>query len=113
MEIDRSRNVEITNFMKGYAAFSNKIAYSLHNAEFIDSSDTAKSLMIDDGYFNFCVPLSMLLGFCEDYKRMVINARHELILIRARNGNNYIVGHPATEPMLDYSKYNGECLTLR
>ena len=27
----------------------------------------------------------MLLGFCEDYKRVVINARHELILIRARN----------------------------
>ena len=29
--------------------------------------------------------------FCEDYKRVVINARHELILIRARNGNNCIV----------------------
>ena len=29
--------------------------------------------------------------FCEDSKRVVINARHELILIRARNGNNCIV----------------------
>ena len=35
-------------------------------------------------YFNFCVPLYVLLGFCEDYKRVMINARHELILIRAQ-----------------------------
>jgi len=40
--------------MKGYAKFSNKIAYSLHNAGLIDSSEnTAKDLMTDDGYFNF------------------------------------------------------------
>jgi len=91
--------------------FSNEIAYSLHNVGFIDSSATAKSLMIDDEYFNLCVPFSTLLGFCEDYKRMVINARHELILIRACN--NYIVGDPATDPRLNYSKYSGGCLTLR
>ena len=60
MEIDRSRNVGIAS-LEDYATFSNEIAYSLHNAGFIDSSDTAKSLMTDDGYFNFCIPLSMLL----------------------------------------------------
>ena len=81
MEINRSRNVRITSLMKGYATFSNEIAYSLHNAGFIDSSDTAKGLMTDDGYFNFCVPLSILLGFCKDYRRVAINARHKLILI--------------------------------
>ena len=69
MEIDRSKNVGITNLMKGYATFSKEIAHSLHNAGFIDS-DTAKSLMTDDGYFNFCVSFSM--DFCEDYKRVVI-----------------------------------------
>ena len=54
MEIDRSRNIGITNLMKrSYATFSK-------------------------GYFNFCVPF-MLLGFCEDYRRVVINARYELI----------------------------------
>ena len=51
----------MTNLIKDYATFSNEIAYSLHNAGFIDSSDTAKSLMTDDGYFNFCISLSMLL----------------------------------------------------
>ncbi|RLU16749.1 hypothetical protein DMN91_010817 [Ooceraea biroi] len=33
----------------------------------------------------------MLLGFCEDYRRVVINARYELVLIRARNDNNCVV----------------------
>jgi len=91
--------------MKSYATFSNEIAYSLHNAGFLNSSDTAKSLMTDDGYFNFCVLLSVLLGFCEDYKLVVINARHELILIRAYNSNNYIVMEdPATESTLELFK---------
>ena len=31
----------------------------------------AKNLMTPDGYFNFCVPLSMLLDFCKYYKRAV------------------------------------------
>jgi len=75
---DRSRNVGRTNLMKDYATFSNEIAYSLHNGDFIDSSDIAKSLTTDDGYFNLCVPLSLLFGFCEDCKRVLINARHIL-----------------------------------
>jgi len=55
------------------------------------------------GYFNFCVLLYVLLGFCEDYKRVVINARLELILIRARN-NNCLMGDPAIEPTVELFK---------
>ena len=40
------------------------------------------------GAFNFCVPLNVLLGFCEDYKHIVMNARHELIRIRSRVDSN-------------------------
>jgi len=69
IEIDRNRNVEMTSLMKDYATFSNEVSYSIYNAEFLDFNDTAKSLMTHDEYFNFCVPLSMWLGFCEDYKR--------------------------------------------
>ncbi|EZA61267.1 hypothetical protein X777_13203 [Ooceraea biroi] len=43
------------------------------------------------GDFIFCVSLGMLLGFFEDYRRVVINARHELVLIRAHNDNNCVV----------------------
>jgi len=60
--------------------------------------------IIPEGYFNFCVPLNTLLGFCEDYKRIVVNVRHELILIRARSDNNCLVGNPTTEPEIDLLK---------
>ncbi|KYN38525.1 hypothetical protein ALC56_07102 [Trachymyrmex septentrionalis] len=102
--ISKKKNVQKQpNFGCNCAAFMFD-EIKLHNAGFIDSSDTAKSLMTDERNFNFCEPFSMLLGFCEDYKRVVINARHELILIRARNGNNYIVGDPAAEPALELFK---------
>lgn len=67
MEIDIAK-IGMASLMK--VMFFNEVSYSLHNAGFLDC-DTAKSLMTDDEYFNFCVPLSMLLGFCEDYKRVV------------------------------------------
>ena len=104
-EIDRNRNVGITSTLKSYALFSSDNTMIMHNAELIPSEYNAKSLITSDGYFNFCVPLSMLLGFCEDYKRVVVNTRHELILIQTRNGNNCIVGDPVlTESTLELYK---------
>ncbi|KYN28558.1 Matrix metalloproteinase-14 [Trachymyrmex cornetzi] len=50
------------------------------------------------------VPLNTLLGFYEDFKRIVINARHELILILARNDNNCVVVHESTEPKITLLK---------
>ena len=61
LEIDRW----ITSLMKSYATFSNKIAYSLHNTGFIEFSDTAKSLMTDDRYFNFCVRSAYCWAFAK------------------------------------------------
>ncbi|XP_072744143.1 uncharacterized protein [Anoplolepis gracilipes] len=46
----------------------------------------------------------MLLGFCEDYKRVVINARHELILIRSRNDYNCLFGAQAAEAEIELHK---------
>jgi len=54
--------------------------------------------------FNFGEPLNTLLGFYEDYKRVVVNARHELILIRAYSNNNCLVGNPTTELKIDLFK---------
>ncbi|XP_071651735.1 uncharacterized protein [Temnothorax longispinosus] len=81
MEINRCRNVGITSTLKNYVTVSSDRNVILRNAGW-DPQNNA------NGYFNFCVPLNLLLGFCEDYKRVVINARHELILIQSRNDNN-------------------------
>ncbi|RLU19984.1 hypothetical protein DMN91_008543 [Ooceraea biroi] len=45
-----------------------------------------------------------VVGFCEDYKRVVINARHELILIRSCNDNNSLLGDSALEPKIELLK---------
>ncbi|XP_039306389.1 uncharacterized protein LOC120358032 [Solenopsis invicta] len=100
VEIDRSRNVGITSMMKTYVSMSELNIRNLLHAGF-PYGDRIETF---DGYFNFCVPLNVLLGFCEDYKHVIVNARHELILIRARNDNNCLVGDPAMEPKLELFK---------
>ena len=43
---------------------------------------TANVLKVnDDGEFNFCITLKMLMGFAEDYTRIVLNVKQELILL--------------------------------
>ena len=84
VEIDRNRNVDITSTLKNYLTVLSDRSVILRNAGW-DAQTTAA------GYFNFCVPLYVLLGFCEDYKRVLINARHELILIRTYNDNNCLI----------------------
>ncbi|KAL6419573.1 hypothetical protein ACFW04_013724 [Cataglyphis niger] len=96
VEIDRNRNAGITSTLKNYVTISSDRTVIMRNAGW-DAQTNA------NGYFNFCVPLYMLLGFCED-KRVMINARHELILIRSRNDNNCLIGNLALEPVINIFK---------
>ncbi|EFN81790.1 hypothetical protein EAI_09452 [Harpegnathos saltator] len=99
VENDRNRNVEITSTLKNYVSISSDKNAIMKNAAW-DTTD----IISPDGYFNFCVPLNVLLGFCEDYKRIVINARHELILLRSRSDNNGLLGSPALDPKIELFK---------
>ncbi|XP_026829816.1 uncharacterized protein LOC113563024 [Ooceraea biroi] len=99
VEIDRNRNVGITSTLKNYTTLSPARALILTNAGW----NIAYQRVVE-GNFNFCVPLNMLLGFCEDYKRVVINARHELILIRSRNDNNCVQVDGTAQPRIDIFK---------
>jgi len=36
-------------------------------------------------HFNFSVPLKNLLGFAEDYKIVLLNCKHELVLMLTKN----------------------------
>ncbi|XP_036145605.1 uncharacterized protein LOC118646566 [Monomorium pharaonis] len=75
VKINRNRNIEITSSLKNYVTMSSDRIMIASNADW----DPWNS---PNGYFNFCVPLNMLLRFCKDYRRVVINARHELIVSR-------------------------------
>ena len=39
----------------------------------------------------------MIFGFAEDYQKIVINVKHELILLRSRSDSNAICQTPTTE----------------
>ena len=98
VEIDRNRNVGITTAIKSYVTMTTGRDGIRKNAGW----DTP--MVQDTGDFDLCVPLNILLGFCEDYKRVVMNARHELILIRARSDTNSLIGNPALQPVINLFK---------
>jgi len=93
VEIDRNKNVGITNMLKNYNTMSSERSVIARNAGW-------ELWNPPNEYFNFCVPLNMLLGFCENYRRILINARYELILIRSRNDNNCLIGDSMWELIL-------------
>ncbi|EFN81659.1 hypothetical protein EAI_14412, partial [Harpegnathos saltator] len=99
VEIGRSRNVGITLTLKNYVSLSSDKNVIIQNVAW-DTTDAISP----DGYFNFCVPLNVLLGFCEDYKRIVINARHELILLRSRSDSNSLLGFSVLDPKIELFK---------
>ncbi|XP_043280368.1 uncharacterized protein [Venturia canescens] len=90
IEIDRSKNVGLSSLMKGYASFSPSQTAMLENSGWLDVAE-AQQLNNAGGYFDVCIPLAMILGFAEDYRKIVINAKHELILTRSRHDMNAIL----------------------
>ncbi|XP_015591674.1 uncharacterized protein LOC107266067 [Cephus cinctus] len=88
--IDRNKNVGLTSLMKGYAALSPGQRSLIENVGWLDVREREK-LTNPDGYFDVSIPLSLILGFPEDYRKIVINAKHELILRRAKSDVNAIM----------------------
>ncbi|XP_071634093.1 uncharacterized protein [Temnothorax longispinosus] len=90
VEVDRNRNVGITSTIKNYVSLSYNDSQLMRNAGW----DVTSS--IPEGYFNFCVPLKLLLGFCEDYKRVwrmphvTLNEVNKLSMLRALESGRYL-----------------------
>ena len=86
IEIDKCKNLGITSLMKGYASLSPS------QLKFLEISGwNSNSLIDDNGNFEILIPLSMVLGFAEDYQKIIVNAKHELILTRSNTDNNAII----------------------
>ena len=87
VDIECNKNVGITTSLKNYISFNEIESKNLQNASWYGKED----ILVSSGTFNFCVPLKNLLGFAEDYKKIITNARHELILIRTRTDDNAFI----------------------
>ena len=90
IEIDKSRNVGLTTVMKGWLSHHPGQTLMLENAGWIDIEET-KQLTDASGYFDISIPLSMLFGFAEDYRKIIVNAKHELILTRSKSDLNAVI----------------------
>lgn len=82
VEIDKCKNVGLTSTIKGYLSFNQNESSSLQYTGWSEEPS------VTNGSFNFVVPLKHLLGFAEDYKKIIVNGKHELVLIRSRNDDN-------------------------
>lgn len=83
VEIDKVRNAGITTTMKSLLSMSE------------GESKMSKSWGWDingtnnvGNYFSASIPLSKILGFAEDYNKIIVNCKHELILLRSNTNVN-------------------------
>lgn len=85
-EIDRCKNAGITGVMKGNTSLSPSDVCTMSTSGFsVPVGDILKK-------FEYSIPLKMLFGFAEDYKKIIMHAKQELILVRNRNDINCFVG---------------------
>lgn len=75
----------ITTALKGSASYSEDETTALSASGWSGISNAPQIISTNKKRFYACIPLKMLLGFAEDYRRVIVNMRQELILIRARN----------------------------
>lgn len=86
VEIDKIKNAGVTTTMKSLISMNeseSKIANSWGwNIDGIKN--------INGGNFSASIPLCNIMGFAEDFKKVVINCRHELILLRSNTNLNAV-----------------------
>lgn len=86
VEVDKVRNPGITSTLKGYISFTYNDLLRYENAGWTETGISYEK-------FDICIPLKILLGFAEDYKRIIINCRQELILNRSSVDINALISN--------------------
>lgn len=82
VEIDRVRNVGLTSTMKLLTASrrSQLDGYHKFSKTFEATSPRGDAVKV----YDVVLPLSVWFGFCDDYRKIILNCKHELILNRSR-----------------------------
>lgn len=99
VEIDRIKNPGITTTIKSYLSMNagqSKVA-----AIWGWNMNGFKS---DDGFFSVIIPLNKIMGFAEDYNKIIMNCKHELILNRSNSNLNSVKIDDANNMQLDIER---------
>ncbi|XP_050440008.1 uncharacterized protein LOC126845397 [Adelges cooleyi] len=86
VEIDRVRQPGVASTLKGYVTMQKTVHGRYANAGW--SANTTKK-------FDVVIPLRLILGFCEDHRKLIINARQELVLHRASTDSDALTTNAA------------------
>lgn len=91
-EVDRVKNVGITSTIKNILTARPGDANWMNNAgwNILDLKNQE-----DKTKFSFCIPLKLLLGFVEDYGKILLNVKQELVLLRSSSDKNAIIQEAA------------------
>lgn len=100
--IDSVRKPGITSCLKNIVSLSEPESRVLHHAGWmmdsisVDTTGIVQKLLSiihhTSKKFSACIPLNKIFGFAEDYQKVILNARQELVLIRSRSDHNSIIG---------------------
>lgn len=90
VEIDRVRNVGRASTMKlRVASRSSKLK---SYASYTSALENTTPVHNEARLFDVTVPLSVWFGFCDDYNKVILNAKHQLVLNRYRDTLNCVEG---------------------
>lgn len=93
VEIDRTRYLGISSTIKNYVSLNEFESNMMRNAGWNISEDLQMQK------FNFYIPLKLLLGFAEDFNKIILNSKHELILLRSSNDDKAYYSTDANEKL--------------
>lgn len=94
VEIDRVRNVGRASTMKLTAASraSHLHGYAQYCKTMEASSPRTAAAGAAAKVYDVIIPLSAWFGFCDDYRKIILNSKHELILNRSRQSLDCTAG---------------------
>ena len=87
-EVDSVRNPGMASLMKYMCTVPANSAKRYTNA-LMDTDNNLKKIS-SNGEFSGCIPMEMLLGVFEDFDKVLVNVKQELVLKMARNSLNAV-----------------------
>ena len=103
--VDSTKKVGITSTLKGLASLTPSEKNMLAAAGWV-APDSDTITPDSSGNFDFYIPLRLLLGFAEDYRKIIINVKQELVLLRSSNDKDVIKAPDATtETALEWKMF--------
>src|SRR5436190_7566744 len=99
ISVDNIKNVGITTSIKNLLSARQEESNTFANYGWFGPGKNK-----DVTEFTFCIPLKLLLGFAEDFRKIVTGVKQELILLRASTDANAITSTDAKSLSLEITK---------